>query len=123
MPDQLTEAVDAAIIRELRLLDPRVRSSPELISELLDPEFCEIGASGRRWSRSEIITVVVEQAATLAEPISALDMRGELLADDVVHLTYISESDGHRAFRSSLWRRTKLGWRLYFHQGTVSARQ
>lgn len=123
MSDQLTEAVDAAIIRELRLLDPRVRSSPELISELLDPEFCEIGASGRRWSRSEIIAVVVEQAATLAEPISALGMRGELLADDVVHLTYISESDGRRAFRSSLWRRTKHGWRLYFHQGTESARQ
>ncbi|MFJ2666871.1 DUF4440 domain-containing protein [Nocardia fluminea] len=121
MSDQLTEAVDAATTCELRLLDPTVRSSPELISELLDPEFVEIGASGRRWSRSEIITMVAEEAARSAEPISALDVRGELLADGVVHLTYTSESGGRRAFRSSLWRRTKHGWRLYFHQGTVSA--
>lgn len=121
MPDQLTEAVDAAITCELRLLDPKVRSLPERISELLDPEFVEIGASGRRWSRSEIITMVVEQAATLTEPISARDMRGDLLADGVVHLTYTSEFEGRRAFRSSLWRQTKHGWKLYFHQGTSSA--
>ncbi|MFE3317520.1 DUF4440 domain-containing protein [Nocardia sp. NPDC059195] len=117
----MSEPVDAVIARELRLLDQKVRSSPELISELLDPDFCEIGASGRRWSRSDIIAAVVEQAAMSDIPIQAYDMHGELLADDVVFLTYTSESDGRRAYRSSLWRRVHQGWQLYFHQGTLSS--
>lgn len=117
----MSEPVDSAIARELRLLDPTVRSSPELMSELLDPEFAEVGASGRRWSRSEIIVAVTEQAATSNEPIRAFEMHGKLLADDVVHLTYTSEFDGRRAYRSSLWRRTNNGWQMYFHQGTLSS--
>ncbi len=122
MSHELSESVTAATAGELRLLDPRVRASPELVSELLDPEFSEIGSSGKIWTRSDIIIAVVEEAKTLHKPIQAHDMRGDLLADGVVHLTYTSESEGRRAFRSSLWRRTKTGWRLYFHQGTLAAR-
>jgi hypothetical protein len=45
------ESVQAAIAGELRLLEPRVRASAELLEALLDPGFTEIGASGKRWSR------------------------------------------------------------------------
>jgi hypothetical protein len=45
-------------------------------------------------------------------------MEGVQLADDLVHLTFDTELDGRRAHRSSLWRRTEEGWRMYFHQGT-----
>ena len=49
MADESERAVQAAIEAELRLLDPAVRASPSLVLQLLDPDFTEIGASGRRW--------------------------------------------------------------------------
>ena len=54
MADENERAVQAAIAGELRLLDPEVCASPVLVSELLDPEFGEIGASGRRWDAESI---------------------------------------------------------------------
>lgn len=47
-------AVEAAIEGELRLLDPEIRRSPELVGTLLHPEFHEFGASGRIWDRASI---------------------------------------------------------------------
>lgn len=113
-------SVDAAVAGELRLLDPAVRSSAQLMDELLDPDFHEIGASGRLWSRSEIINAVVEGADPSDEPIKATDITGVLLAPGLVHLTYVSDNAGRRARRSSLWRWSEDGWRVYFHQGTLS---
>jgi len=51
--------------------------------------------------------------------ITATEMTGTRLAGDVIHLTYLSERAGRRALRSSIWRRTPDGWRVYFHQGTL----
>lgn len=42
--------VGAAIAGELQLMDPDVRASRSLAERLLDPEFIEVGASGRRWT-------------------------------------------------------------------------
>ncbi|MEV4838266.1 nuclear transport factor 2 family protein [Nonomuraea sp. NPDC049486] len=121
MVDQRTDPVEAAVAGELRLLDPTVRSSANLMAELLHPEFKEIGASGRLWSRSEIIASLVESTRESDEPIRVSDMAGLLLAPGVVHLTYVSDNGGRRARRSSVWRWTDAGWRLYFHQGTLSS--
>lgn len=121
MVDQRIDPVEAAVAGELRLLDPAVRSSADLMAELLHPEFREIGASGRLWNRSEIITSLVESSRASDEPIGVSDMAGLLLAPGVVHLTYVSDNGARRARRSSVWRWTEAGWRLYFHQGTLSS--
>ncbi|WP_078652296.1 hypothetical protein [Streptomyces sp. NRRL F-525] len=47
-----SDAVNEAIAGELALLDPAVRASRSEAVRLLDPEFVEIGASGRRPSRA-----------------------------------------------------------------------
>jgi hypothetical protein len=39
------------IERELALLTPEVRGSADQLEELLDPDFAEIGKSGRLWTR------------------------------------------------------------------------
>lgn len=57
MADESERAVQAAIEAELRLLDPAVRATPALVLQLLDPDFTEIGASGRRWDTTSILTV------------------------------------------------------------------
>ncbi|MFF8435520.1 nuclear transport factor 2 family protein [Streptomyces bacillaris] len=114
-------AVAAAIEGELRLLDPVVRASAELLAALLHPEFREIGTSGRLWNRETIIAALTADDAPRPSPLTASRMQGEELCLDVVHLTFDTESKGLRSHRSSLWRLTGAGWRLYFHQATPFA--
>ncbi|GAA2904605.1 DUF4440 domain-containing protein [Nonomuraea rubra] len=121
MTDENERAVQAAIDGELRLLDPEVRASPALVRELLDPEFTEIGASGRWWDAETILTVMAGSVAP-ESPVAVSKMSGVVLAPGIVHLTYFAENQGRRAWRSSLWRLTETGWRVYFHQGTLAER-
>ncbi|MGW2962186.1 nuclear transport factor 2 family protein [Streptomyces sp. NPDC001220] len=121
MTDQDERAVRAAIDGELRLLDPEVRASPDLVLELLDPEFTEIGASGRRWDIVSVLTVTSGGSVSPDSPVRVSEMSGTVLAPGVVHLTYFADNQGRRAWRSSLWRLTETGWRMYFHQGTLAA--
>ncbi len=108
----------AAVEGELRLLDPGVRASPDAVTALLDPEFIEFGASGRRYDRTSILAVTSAVDEGAPGPSVVTEMSGVLLAPALVHLTYVSEGNGRRVRRSSIWRRSESGWRMYFHQGT-----
>ncbi|MEU1484693.1 nuclear transport factor 2 family protein [Streptomyces sp. NPDC005752] len=111
-------AVAAAVEGELRLLDPGVRASADVLATLLHPDFREIGTSGRLWQRDTIIAMLTDPDAPHPGPLTASRMRGDQLAPDLVHLTFDTESKGLRSHRSSLWRLTGSGWLLYFHQAT-----
>jgi hypothetical protein len=106
----------SAIDGELRLLQPLVRRSRADVDALLDPEFAEFGASGRRWSRAEILASLAGEDRETAA--AAHDLRAVRIAEDVVLVTYVSDDGERRCNRSSLWRLTPAGWRVYFHQGT-----
>ncbi|MFF2222861.1 DUF4440 domain-containing protein [Streptomyces globisporus] len=118
--------VNAAIDAELQLMDPAVRASRSLAARLLDPEFVEVGASGRRWTYEEMIAALPELDGGGGEGdgdgprFEPSGMGGVVLAPGVVHLTYETVFDGRRARRSSLWRRRdgETGWRMYYHQAT-----
>ncbi|MET8956677.1 nuclear transport factor 2 family protein [Streptomyces sp. NPDC004393] len=114
-------AVQAAIDGEMRLLDPEVRASTALVLELLDPEFTEFGASGRRWDVESILAVTSAGTVSSESPVKVSEMSGVVLAPGVVHLTYFADNQGRRAWRSSLWRLTESGWRMYFHQATLTS--
>ncbi|MEU8700065.1 DUF4440 domain-containing protein [Streptomyces sp. NPDC048680] len=116
--DEEERSVRAAIEGELRLLDPRVRARPDAVTELLDPEFTEFGASGRRYDRVSILAVTSADGEDVPAPVAATGMSGTLLAPGLVHLTFMTEHDGRRVRRNSIWRRSESRWRLYFHQGT-----
>ncbi|WP_128800863.1 MULTISPECIES: DUF4440 domain-containing protein [unclassified Streptomyces] len=119
--DEREQAVQAAIDGELRLLDPEVRASPDRVLELLDSEFTEIGASGRWWDVESILTVTSGGSISPESPVKVTEMSGAVLAPGVVHLTYFADNQGRRVWRSSLWRATETGWRMYFHRGTLAA--
>ncbi|MGY5053094.1 nuclear transport factor 2 family protein [Streptomyces sp. 900105755] len=121
MTDENQRAVQAAIEAELRLLDPEVRARPDLVLELLDPEFTEVGVSGRHWDATSILTVTSGGSVSPESPVEISGMSGTVLAPGIVHLTYFADNQGRRAWRSSLWRLTETGWRLYHHQGTLAA--
>ena len=114
--------VQLVIERELALLTFQVRRSAQQVAELLDPDLHEIGASGRLLTRAEM---VAEFPTLPGEPssgdgaIKATDMAGALVSPDLVLLTYVSDRQGRRARRSSLWRRSAGAWRLLHHQGTL----
>jgi len=112
--------VQAVIELELQLLKPEVRAAPGDVEALLHPGFSEFGASGRRWGRTEMLAALAAEQPAGEEPvITTTEMAGTRLADDMIHLTYVSQRAGRRALRSSIWLRTPAGWRVYFHQGTL----
>ncbi|GAA2775336.1 DUF4440 domain-containing protein [Streptomyces showdoensis] len=122
------DAIAAALAGELRLMDPSVRVSADEARRLLDPEFVEVGASGRRWTYEEMLAALPELAG--GDPRNGpryepSGLRGVLLAPGLVHVTYETVIDGRRARRSSLWRKGAgpgdAGWRMYYHQGTPVA--
>ncbi|PVC99307.1 DUF4440 domain-containing protein [Streptomyces sp. CS014] len=121
---QETTDVNAAIDAELQLLDPAVRTSRALAARLLDPEFVEVGASGRRWTYEEMLAALPELEGGGANGdgprFEPSRMSGVVLAPGIVHLTYETDFGGRRARRSSLWRRRdgETGWRMYYHQAT-----
>ncbi|MFE7462803.1 DUF4440 domain-containing protein [Streptomyces sp. NPDC057499] len=121
--DERERAVRAAVDGEMRLLDPEVRAVPARVLELLDLEFTEIGASGRRWDVESILAVTSGGSVSPESPVEVGEMSGVLLAPGIVHLTYFCltyfcDNQGRRARRSSLWRLTETGWRAYFRQST-----
>ncbi|MEH0556132.1 MULTISPECIES: nuclear transport factor 2 family protein [unclassified Streptomyces] len=117
-----TDGVAEAIARELQLMSPGVRTSRALADQFLDPEFVEVGASGRRWSREAMLSAMPEmQGADEDGPTyEPTGMTGTVLAPGLVHLTFETTLDGRRARRSSIWRKLDdaSGWRMYYHQAT-----
>ncbi|MFH9547948.1 DUF4440 domain-containing protein [Streptomyces sp. NPDC017435] len=103
-------------------MDPTVRSSPARFERLLDPEFVEVGSSGRRYTCADMLArLPVHPGSSAGGPrYEPSDITGVVLAPGLVHLTYDTDFDGRRARRSSLWRKQseETGWRMYYHQGT-----
>ena len=116
MTAQPDDDLQSAIEGELRLLQPQVRQTRAEVDVLLHPEFLEFGASGRRWSREEILASLASEEREA--PTDAHDLRAIRITEGVVLVTYVSDNGQRRCNRSSLWRRTPAGWRVYFHQGT-----
>ena len=119
---QEIDEVRAAIAGELRLMDPSVRMSRSLARQLLDPDFVEVGASGRRWTYDEMLAALpdLDGAAESGPRYEPSKFTGVLLAPGLVHLTYETTIDGNRARRSSLWRKQGAAttWQMYYHQAT-----
>lgn len=106
---------------EEALLSPRVRSSARLLEELLAPDFTEIGQSGRRWDRAEIISALVDDTSP-APTATVIDREARTLSDDTVLLTYRLDFGGRQSWRTSLWRQVSGSAQCFYHQGTAISR-
>jgi hypothetical protein len=122
----VAKAVAAQLLRgEMLLLDPGVRRDRVRVAALLTEDFLEFGASGRVWSRDQILNLLASE--TYVPPIVE-DFVCHRVADGVVLVTYRavrSHTDtGQRevTLRSSLWTLRAGKWRVRFHQGTRAAR-
>ncbi len=102
---------------ELSLLTAAVRRSRTQLEALLDPEFREVGASGRLWTREDIIADLVDGNG--GDSMQAVQVEAHDVAQDVVLVTFLSDPGGRAAHRSSLWRLSGGHWRMLYHQGTL----
>ncbi len=106
---------------ELTLLDPMVRKDRAAISAFLARDFFEFGASGKLWTRDEILDLL--ETETYTPPVIE-DFSCKQIAEGVALVTYraarTDAATGERSFthRSSIWTRHADRWVVRFHQGT-----
>lgn len=112
----MSSDLELVMSAELRLLDPAVRSNAAELDGLLDGEFSEIGASGRIWTRADLIVELVSSEQIDERVVSGMSARH--VAEEVIVVEYTTSTPTRAVQRSSWWRRTDGGWRCYFHQGT-----
>lgn len=121
MDDLLTELTAL----ETELHHPGATCTRERLERLLHPDFHEIGRSGTRYTRQQVIGFLADRFPL--PRVIAYNQRVERIAENVALLHFAShevDEDGthrHTALRMSVWRRTPVGWQLHYHQGTRAA--
>lgn len=124
-PDLGTPAHLQPLLAELRFMEDRFHAAshaatPEEFDRIVAPDFWEIGASGRRYSRDFCLEVLAQRAAKPPEEAwITRDWHVRALGPDHCLLTYTLEQPGRVTLRSTTWRRAGQGWQAVFHQGTV----
>jgi hypothetical protein len=85
------------------------------------PDFWEVGASGRRYSREAIWRTLAERFSsdeTATFTISEAQLRE--IAPQTYLLTYTLDDGERLTRRLTVWRGSAAsGWKILFHQGTV----
>ncbi len=105
---------ERVVALERDLLSDAVRSDPAAVAALLHPDWCEVGRSGRLWSRDELLAAI----GPLTEPVSLDTLAVSRIDDTTILLLWRAVSDGRSTLRSSWWVRDAGDWRQRFHQGT-----
>src|SRR5262245_33122013 len=125
-PILITEPSLIPVLEELKKREP-IFHHPEYGTARADfenmtvPDFWEVGASGRRYSREHVIeTLVVRHSAMRVDVWEAKDFHCREVAPDNYLLTYTLIQDGTRVTRrATIWRRSAGDWKIVYHQGTI----
>jgi hypothetical protein len=120
------DAALLAVLEELKQrepvfhrLEPGARRAH--LQQMMDPQFCEVGASGRRYDRHYVLDILEKRFESAAEDVwECSDFHCVELARDTYLITYTLLQPRQRVTRrSSIWRRGRQGWTIVYHQGTV----
>jgi len=119
--DLSTQETEQLFQLEKKLLQTDTRHSPEQLATLLAEEFVEYGASGKVYDKRQTIQALTD--STTKDRIGIHQFTARRLAKNLALVTYrsakrLTEGSTKYALRSSIWRQTRHGWRLLFHQGT-----
>ena len=119
-----TEPALQPILRELRELEPlfhaaAAMATPRHFEDLVAPDFWEIGASGRCYSRDFALCALRDRASVPDDARwQVSDEQVHALANGLVLLSYTLRQPGRVTRRATVWRRGAGGWQAVFHQGT-----
>lgn len=102
------------------LMSQEARKSKDVLLRVLATDFLEIGSSGQKYDREQIIEALLHE-----EPVQLTmrDFKARPLAQGVVLATYraIHGNPGGQhssSLRSSIWKYEDNRWQIIFHQGT-----
>jgi hypothetical protein len=125
-PNLLTAPELEPVLRELQRREPlfhraELGTTRPDCEAMTTADFWEIGASGRRYSREYVLSVLEDRRAG-SGPIdvwSTTDFHCRQLAKNVYLLTYTLFQGARTTRRATIWERNAEGWQAVFHQGTV----
>lgn len=113
-------------LEELRSREPifhtqRFGRTLEEFERATAPDFWEVGASGRRYSRAFILGMQSKLALVDADAAGwkATGFGLRRLGPDCFLLTYTLDQNGRLTRRATIWEKAADGWRILYHQGTV----
>jgi hypothetical protein len=124
--DQSNDAELAEVLAELKAREP-IFHRREFGTTRADfegmtlPEFREVGASGRRYTREVVLDELDRRFASPHEDVwETSGFRCQRVSPDVYLLTYTLLQDTKRLTRrTTIWQKTRDGWKIGFHQGTI----
>jgi hypothetical protein len=125
-PERVTAPELQDILAELSSREP-IFHRPEFGTSRADFErmtaedFCEVGASGRRYSRQYVLDQLEKRFSVPHGDIwQTRDFHCRKLSEDVYLMTYTLLQDNTRLTRrATIWQKTPDGWKIVYHQGTV----
>jgi hypothetical protein len=125
-PKRAAEPKHATVLEELVQREPvfhRLESGTKRadLENMTDPQFVEVGASGRRYGRDYVLDLLEKRFENPGADVwQTSDFHCVELARDTYLVTYTLLQQKRRVTRrSSIWRRTAQGWKIVYHQGTV----
>ena len=128
-PDLTTDPALAEVLQELIRREP-IFHRPEWgltraeFERMTVPDFWEVGASGRRYSRSYVLDELERRYQVSGEDPAPASLQPSgfhcrRLSGDVYLLTYTLLQGQRKTRRATIWQYTTDGWKIVFHQGTV----
>jgi hypothetical protein len=118
------------ILEELRSREPifhtpRFGRSLEDFERATTPDFWEVGASGRRYSRAFILGLRIRDELVDADNAGwkASGFALRRLGPECFLLTYTLDQAGRLTRRATIWEKAGETWRILYRQGTVVTAQ
>ena len=88
---------------------------------MMADDYWEVGASGKRYSREYVLSVLEERHAKQHDEDNWVTegFYCQRIAEDNYLLTYTLRQGSRVTRRATVWRHTMRGWQIVFHQGTI----
>jgi len=126
-PRLITDPALIPILETLKSREP-IFHRPEFgtarqdFDAMCDPDFWEVGASGRRYSREYVLDTLAERHQhPHDDPWETSEFHCKALGNDHYLLTYTLKQHERVTRRCTLWRHSASGWKIVYHQGTVAS--
>lgn len=108
---------------EQQLANPSTRGNAAVLDQLIADDFIEFGASGRRFTRTDIIAQLTAETDFPAYELVDFEVRplGDTTLIAMYRIPARPDANGSSkpgSLRSSVWKLSKNGWQICFHQGT-----
>ena len=116
------------VLEELRPREPIFHvaafgTTPTDFEQMMAPDYWEVGASGRRYSRPFILKTLEDNPPADAAEAGwrCFDFGLRALGVETYLLTYTLHQGDRVTRRATIWQRTSDGWHILYHQGTMVA--